>query len=68
MASVMLDVEPFTVLYFNIYGYSPHGFFHSYLGSVFLAVTLSVFAYLLRGTINKIIRIFRISQKSTFKK
>lgn len=68
MASVIPDVEPFMVLYFNIHGYPLHGFFHSYLGSTFLAVTLAVFVYLFRGPISKIVRIFRMSQKPVFKK
>jgi len=68
VASVILDVEPFYVMYFQVSEYSAHGFLHSYLGSSTLAVLVAVVAYPLRGLLNKIMMVFRISQKSTFKK
>jgi len=68
VSSVIPDVEPFYVMYFQIPGYRVHGFFHSYLGSSILAALVAVIVYLLRTLVNVIIGVFRISQKSSFKK
>lgn len=67
IASVIPDVEPFSVLVFDLSGPS-HGFFHSYVGSSILAVLVAVVVYLLRDTLAKILLKFRVSQKSSFKK
>ncbi|MDH5754489.1 MAG: DUF4184 family protein [Candidatus Bathyarchaeota archaeon] len=67
IASVIPDVEPFCVLLFDLSG-EAHGFFHSYLGSSILAVLVTVIVYPFRDLLNKIIMVFRISQKSSFKK
>jgi membrane-bound metal-dependent hydrolase YbcI (DUF457 family) len=68
IASVIPDVEPFYIMYFRVSEYPLHGFFHSYLGSSILAVLVAVVVYPLRGLLNKIMAVFRISQKSSFKK
>ncbi|MDI6846652.1 MAG: metal-dependent hydrolase [Candidatus Bathyarchaeia archaeon] len=67
IASVIPDVEPFCILLFNLSG-EPHSFFHSYLGSSILAVLVTVIVYPLRDLLNRIMVVFRISQKSSFKK
>jgi len=67
IASVIPDVEPFCVLLFDLSG-QLHGFFHSYLGSSILAVLVAVIVYPLRDLFNRIMVVFRISQKSSFKK
>ena len=68
IANVLPDVEPFTVLYFNVQGYPLHGFFHSYLGATILAIVLALCMYLLRGFFGKIMKVFRLQQSSSFKK
>jgi len=68
VASVIPDVEPFYVMYFDFSGYPLHGFFHSYLGSSILAVLVAVVVYPLRNLFSRIMAVFRISQKSSFKK
>ena len=68
MASVILDLEPFYVVYFHVSGYLLHGFFHSYLVSSILAALMAVIAYSLRDLLNRIMVTFQISQKSSFKK
>jgi membrane-bound metal-dependent hydrolase YbcI (DUF457 family) len=67
IASVIPDVEPFCILLFGLSG-PLHGFFHSYLGSSILAVLVAVIVYPLRDPLNRIMMLFRISQKSSFKK
>ena len=68
IANVLPDTEPFIVLFFNVHGYSLHGFFHSYIGATILAIVLSLFMYLLRGFFGKIMKVFRLQQSSSFKK
>lgn len=67
IASVIPDVEPFCILLFNLSGLL-HGFFHSYVGSSILAVSVAVGVYLLRDILTKIMQKFRVSQKPAFKK
>lgn len=67
VASIIPDVEPFCVMYFHVSGYPLHGFFHSYLGSSILAALVAVVVYPLRNLLDRIMRVFRISQKSSFK-
>ena len=66
-ASVIVDIEPFCVLFFNL-DYPLHGFFHSFLGGSILAVLTAIILYLLRDKIKKIMAIFKLAQDSSFKK
>ena len=68
LASVIPDVEPFCVMYFHVQGYPLHGFFHSYLGASILAIAVALIIYPLRDWVNKIMSIFRVSQKFSFRK
>lgn len=68
IANVLPDVEPFTVLFFNVQGYPLHGFFHSYIGATILAIILALCMYLLRGFFGKIMKVLRLQQSSSFKK
>ncbi|XOB46417.1 MAG: metal-dependent hydrolase [Candidatus Nealsonbacteria bacterium] len=67
IASVIVDIEPFCVLFLNL-NYPLHGFFHSFLGGSILAVLAAIILYLLKGKIKKIMAIFKIPQDSSFKK
>jgi len=67
IASVIVDIEPFCVLFFNL-DYPLHGFFHSFLGGSILAVLTAIILYLLRDKIKKIMAIFKLAQDSSFKK
>lgn len=66
-ASVVVDVEPFFVLLFNL-NYPLHGFFHSFLGGSILAVLTALILYLLKDKIKKITALFKLAQDSSFKK
>jgi membrane-bound metal-dependent hydrolase YbcI (DUF457 family) len=68
VSSIIPDLEPFYVIYSHAYGYPLHGFFHSYLGATILAVSVALTVYPLRNVLDKIMMIFRISQKSSLKK
>jgi membrane-bound metal-dependent hydrolase YbcI (DUF457 family) len=67
VASVVPDLEPFVVLYFRVYNYPVHGFLHSYIGSSILAVLVAVCIFPLRNMLDRHMRVFRISQKSSFR-
>ena len=68
VASVVPDVEPFCVMYFNLSECPLHGFFHSYVGSSILAVLVAAVVYPIRSLLNRVTAAFRISQKFSFKK
>jgi membrane-bound metal-dependent hydrolase YbcI (DUF457 family) len=68
VASVIPDLEPFCVMYFHVYGYPLHGFFHSYLGASILAVFVALIIYPLRGWLYRVLTVFGVSQKSSFRK
>jgi len=67
ISSVIVDVEPFCVFFFNI-DYPLHGFFHSFLGGSILAVLTAIILYSLRDKIKKVMIVFKLSQDSSFKK
>ncbi len=67
VASVAVDIEPFSILLFNL-NYPLHGFFHSFLGGTLIAVLVSAAAYYLRDATRKIMDVFRLGQRSSFKK
>jgi len=68
IASVIPDIEPFYVMYFDVSGYPLHGFFHSYLGASILAFLVTALVYPLRGLFGKVMAFFRIPQKTSLKK
>ena len=67
IASVIVDIEPFCVLFFNL-DYPLHGFFHSFLGGSIVAVLTAIVLYRLRDRIKKIMVTFKLVQASSFKK
>lgn len=67
IASVIVDIEPFCIIFFDL-GYPVHRFFHTFLGGSIAAVLTAVILYLLRRQVKKIMAIFRLAQDSSFKK
>lgn len=67
VASVIVDVEPFIILIFNL-GFPVHRFFHTFLGGSIAAVFAAVVLYFLRDKIKKIMVFFKLAQESSFKK
>jgi hypothetical protein len=47
VASVIVDIEPFIVLFFNL-DYPLHGFFHSFLGGTIVALLLTISIFSIR--------------------
>jgi membrane-bound metal-dependent hydrolase YbcI (DUF457 family) len=67
VASVIVDVEPFLVLAFNL-NYPLHGFFHSFLGGTLVAVPLALVMYRIRDKFSPLLSFFRLEQKISFKR
>jgi membrane-bound metal-dependent hydrolase YbcI (DUF457 family) len=67
IASVIVDVEPFCVFFFNV-TWPLHGILHSFLGGSIVAILISIILYLLRSKVKKIMAFFRLVQHSSFKK
>jgi membrane-bound metal-dependent hydrolase YbcI (DUF457 family) len=67
IANVILDIEPFLNLYFNI-GNSLHGFFHSFIGASIVALIISPIMFYLRKPLKKLLESFGLKQKTSFKK
>lgn len=67
LASVMVDIEPFLIFFFNL-PHSLHGFFHSFLGGSILAVLIVIILCVLRDTTNKVMAILKLAQDPSFKK
>ncbi len=67
IASVIVDIEPFLVLLFNL-NYPLHGFFHSFLGGTIIALILTVIMTKIREFFTPLMRFFKIEQEISFKK
>lgn len=65
-ASVVLDLEPLAVIFFNLPG-PLHAFFHTYLGATIVAVVLSICIYPFRKYLNEIVSFFGLKQESSFR-
>ena len=53
IASVITDIEPFSVLMLNL-SYPLHGFFHSFLGGSIFAGLISITVYTYRNNIRRL--------------
>ncbi len=67
IASVIIDIEPFSVLLFNL-NYPLHGFLHSFLGGSMVAGFIAAAVYFLKNDIKKLMVLFKLAQDSSFKK
>jgi membrane-bound metal-dependent hydrolase YbcI (DUF457 family) len=66
IASVIVDMEPFLVLFFNL-NYPLHGFFHSLLGGTLVAVPLAIVMQKTRDNLSPLMSYFRLEQKVSFR-
>lgn len=66
VASVILDIEPVTILILQL-PFQFHGFFHTYLGATIVACILSAAIYPFRRYLNKIVSLFGLHQDSSFR-
>ncbi len=67
IASVIVDIEPFIVLFFNL-DYPLHGFFHSFLGGTIVALLLTVVMSRIRKYFSPLMSFFKLKQDVSFKR
>lgn len=67
VASVIVDIEPFLVLFFNL-DYPLHGFLHSFMGRGIIAILLAVVMFLIKKYTREIMKLFKLQQDSSFRK
>ena len=67
VARVVVDIEPFCVLQFDL-DYPLHGFFHSFLGGSIFAVLTATTVFFLKDYIKRVMTRFKLEQNSSFKK
>jgi hypothetical protein len=67
VANVIVDIEPFLILIFQL-PYPLHGFFHSFLGGTLVAIPLSFAMHKIRNKITPLLSFFKIEQQVSFKK
>jgi len=65
VGSVIVDLEPFAVLVFNL-NKSLHGFFHTLLGGGILALALTIIIYVVRKPISRLMTRLKLEQKQGF--
>lgn len=61
ISSLILDIEPFLVLFFNL-NYPLHGFFHSFLGASFVGIVLAFLMMPLRKRIKNFTAFLRTKE------
>jgi len=66
LASVVVDIEPFLVLYLDL-PYPLHGLFHYFLGGTLIAFLLAIVMRILRNALSPIMSFFRLEQRTSFK-
>ena len=59
-ANVVIDLEPLTVMVFNLL-YPIHGFFHTLLGGIFIGAILGLVAYTIKNFLKRIMNIFHLN-------
>lgn len=67
IASVLVDIEPFLVLFLNL-DYPLHGPLHSFLVGSIIAILTSIIVYVLKNNIKKLMRFLGMGQNTSFKK
>lgn len=66
IANVIVDLEPFLVIFFQL-DYPLHGYFHSYLGGTVVAVILAIAMFFIKDYVQIAMNVFKLYQKSSFK-
>lgn len=67
VSSIIVDIEPFLVLFLGL-EYPLHGIFHSMVGGSIAAVLVSILLYILKKDVRKIMSFLRLEQDSGFSK
>jgi membrane-bound metal-dependent hydrolase YbcI (DUF457 family) len=65
VSGVILDLEPFAVLVFNL-DYETHGFLHSFTIGSIAALATALAIYMLKNRIRPVMEFFKLEQDSSF--
>ena len=66
VASIIIDVEPLSVVIFDL-DYPLHGFLHSFFGGTIVAFLLAALMSKIRAFISPLLSMFKLEQKFSFK-
>lgn len=67
IASVIIDIEPFIVIVFNLH-YPLHGYFHTVLGATIIALLLAGIMNKMKRWVDKLMLFLSFHQKTNFRK
>jgi len=67
LANVAIDIEPLLVIIFNL-SYPLHGFTHSFLGAALIGILWGIIAFISKGMLQIIMRVFKLPYQTTIKK
>jgi len=67
IANVIVDVEPFLVVFLGL-DYPLHGFFHSLVGGAIIAIVLAFLMFRLSSITKKVMKFFQLEQEVTLKR
>jgi membrane-bound metal-dependent hydrolase YbcI (DUF457 family) len=68
IGSVIIDLEPFVVLFFRIYDYPLHGFFHSLIGGSIAGIITGLLIYVARDFVRSLASFFKVEQDSSLRR
>ncbi len=64
LVNVFMDLEPLTVITFHIRHYPEHGFSHTLVGAIIVALLFSIFYLPIKKPVNSVMRIFKLGQEN----
>jgi len=67
IASIIVDVEPITIVVFHL-GYRLHGFFHTFVGGTLIALVLAGAMSKIRTHLTPLLTFFGLEQKASFRR
>jgi hypothetical protein len=67
VANVIVDLEPFVVIFFGL-DYPLHGFFHSFIGGTIVAVILAFVMFRLSNITERVMKLFRLEQTASLRR
>jgi hypothetical protein len=65
ICSVIVDLEPFYVMFFAR-ELPLHGFFHTFIGGTIVGTFVALILWIIRGLVQEILMVFKVEQKSSF--
>jgi len=67
VANVIVDLEPFVVIFLGL-DYPLHGFFHSFIGGTIVAVILAFVMFRLSNITERVMKLFHLEQTASWRR